>query len=80
MKMLITIHLVLNEFSIGILFAEIFTEWKFKCFEAKKKSESEHILLLYYQYLQKMALNVQVYHACKVQQYPLCGDNYIDTA
>ncbi|CAD8165626.1 unnamed protein product [Paramecium pentaurelia] len=91
-KVLLTCHLMLHEFQLGIDFADHFLNQKFIVLQNRKspilvktsgqKEEwlSANIQLSYFQYLQKLAVNIQVFHACKVQQYPLFqeGQKFID--
>ncbi|CAD8063356.1 unnamed protein product [Paramecium sonneborni] len=91
-KVLLTCHLMLHEFQLGIDFADHFLNQKFtilmnrksptliKTNQQKEEWLSANIQLSYFQYLQKLAVNIQVFHACKVQQYPLFqeGQKFID--
>ncbi|CAD8155467.1 unnamed protein product [Paramecium octaurelia] len=91
-KVLLTCHLMLHEFQLGVDFADHFLNQKFliltnrkspslvKTNHQKQEWLSANIQLSYFQYLQKLAVNIQVFHACKVQQYPLFqeGQKFID--
>ena len=83
---------MLHEFQLGIEFADHFLSQKFQSIlsrqsptiikTAAQKEDwlTSNIQLSYFQYLQKLAVNIQVFHACKVQQYPLFqeGQKFID--
>ncbi|KAM3145611.1 hypothetical protein pb186bvf_002385 [Paramecium bursaria] len=85
-KILLTCHLMLHEFQLGIEFADYFLSQKFTTFlqptgkDQKEDWLTSNIQTSYFQYLQKLAVNIQVFHACKVQQYPLFqeGSKFVD--
>jgi hypothetical protein len=70
---------MMHEFQIGLNFASLFLDEKFAYLQSfsqikdLKLTAVDHTLwitlnvqLPYYQYLQRLAINIQVFHACKV--------------